>query len=60
MKTLNVPDMACVNCKNRIEKALSASNIAHKIDLENKTVLIDEARLTEAIQTLQDLGFDIE
>ncbi len=60
MKTLNVPDMHCSNCKNRIEKALSASNIAHQIDLENKTVSVDETRLNEAIETLEDLGFDID
>lgn len=58
MTLLNVPDMHCAHCAERIEKALAAAHIAASVSLENKTVSIeDDARLTEALGALDDLGF---
>lgn len=43
MKTYKVPDMHCINCVNRIKKALDAENITADVDLGAKTVSVNEA-----------------
>ncbi len=61
MKTkLNVPDMHCNKCVERITEALSSENLSFQISLENRTVEIEGAdkEVSTAISALDDLGFD--
>ena len=58
MKTLKVSDMHCEMCVIRIDKALTAAGIAHTVSLPDKTVSVDEKKLAEAKEILDDLGFD--
>ncbi len=60
MKTLKVPDMHCINCVNRIKKALDAENITADIDLGAKTVTVKESDVAKTAELLDDLGFDAE
>ena len=60
MKTYKVPDMHCINCVNRIKKALDAENITADVDLGAKTVSVKEADPQKTIEILDDLGFDAE
>lgn len=62
MTTLNVPDMHCEKCVERITKALKAADLKFEVSLENKTVTIDgcEHCVKTAIEELDDLGFDAE
>ena len=60
MKTYKVPDMHCINCVNRIKKALDAENIAADVDLGSKTVSVKEADAKKTLEILDDLGFDAE
>lgn len=59
MTTLNVKEMSCNHCVERIGKALGAVGIKHSIDLETKTVTIDgdESCVKTAIEELDDIGF---
>lgn len=62
MFNISVPDMHCIKCVERINKALSESEIKFSVDLETKTVLVDgcEHCLKTAISELEDLGFTPE
>ena len=60
MKTLKITDMHCEKCVERISKALSAQDIEFTINLENKTVAVDDNKVTTAIETLDDIGFSAE
>lgn len=58
MKTYRCEEMMCNGCVSRIEKGLAQAGIAHKVDLETKTVTIeDEAFCNKAVEILDDLGF---
>lgn len=59
MTTLNVKEMSCRHCVERIGKALDAAGIKHSIDLETKTVTVDgcENCVKTAIAELDDIGF---
>jgi len=59
MTTLNVKEMSCNHCVERIGKTLEAAGIKHSIDLETKTVTIDggENCVKTAIEELDDIGF---
>ncbi len=59
MTTLNVKEMSCNHCVERIKKALEAAGIKHSIDLETKTVTIDgcENCVKKAIEEMDDIGF---
>ena len=59
MTTLNVKEMSCNHCVERIGKALSQAGIKHSIDLDAKTVTIDgcENCVRTAISELDDIGF---
>ncbi|HPE94516.1 MAG TPA: heavy metal-associated domain-containing protein [Bacillota bacterium] len=57
---LNIPDMHCEMCVKRIDTALTEKGIAHAIDLGSKTVEVEAAKLTQAKQVLDDLGFTAE
>ncbi|MSS63142.1 heavy-metal-associated domain-containing protein [Velocimicrobium porci] len=60
MTTLNVPDMHCEKCVERITKALTAADLKFDVSLESKTVTIDgcEHCVKTAIEELDDLGFE--
>lgn len=54
-----VPDMHCLKCVERINKALKETGIKYEINLNTQTVTIDgcEHCLNTAITELEDLGF---
>jgi len=60
MTTLNVPEMHCEKCVERITNALNAAGLSFRVSLESKTVTIDgnEDCVKKAIEELDDLGFD--
>ena len=60
MTILNVPDMHCEKCVERITKALTAADLKFEVSLEKKTVTIDgcEHCVKTAIEELDDLGFE--
>jgi copper chaperone CopZ len=62
MTTLNVPDMHCEKCVERITNALRAAKLNFQVSLEEKTVTIDgtEDCVKTAVEALDDLGFDSE
>ncbi len=57
MKILNVPDMHCEKCVERISRSLNAAGIAFAISLADKTVSVEEGKLSAAMEALDDLGF---
>ena len=58
VKTIKVSDMMCSHCKDRIEKGLAAAALSAVVDLETKTVKVEEKDLEKALGVLDDLGFD--
>ena len=58
MMKLNVKEMSCNHCVGRIDKVLSEAGIAHSIDLDSKTVTIeDDSKVEIAIEEMDDIGF---
>lgn len=58
MKTYHCEEMMCNGCVGRIEKGLDQAGISHKVDLESKTVTINEdGSCQKAVEILDDLGF---
>lgn len=59
MKKFKCEEMMCNNCVSRIDKALAAAEIDHKVDLDSKTVAIEGCENCEkkAVEILDDLGF---
>ena len=59
MKTINVPDMHCNKCVERITKALNQESLKFEVSLEQKTVSIDgcDHCVATAMETLEDIGF---
>lgn len=62
MTVLNVPDMHCGKCVERITNALTAAKLDFKVSLEDKTVTINgcDNCVSTAIEKLDDLGFSPE
>lgn len=62
MIKLNVPDMHCGKCVERIQNALKAENIACTVSLEEKAVYIDgcENCAKTATTVLDDIGFPVQ
>lgn len=60
MKVLKVPDMHCSKCVTRITNALQAEGISFEVDLANKTVSVEEAKVPQAKDALDDIGFAAE
>lgn len=60
MKCLSVPDMKCEMCTKRISAALSDNGIKFSISLSEKTVSVDEEKVSEALEILDNLGFTAE
>lgn len=59
MTILNVPGMSCKHCVQRISDALKAAGIKFAVDLENKTVSVEEGKENEAVSELEDLGYEV-
>lgn len=59
MITLNIQEMRCNHCVERIGKLLSDMGIKHTISLEEKQVSVEvqEDKLPEVIEELDDIGF---
>lgn len=59
MKKFKCEEMMCEMCVSRIDKALTAAEIGHEVDLASKTVTIDGCEHCEksAVEILDDLGF---
>jgi len=62
MTTLQVPEMHCEKCVERIGKALDGAGLTYEISRKKKTVTIDgcEHCVATAKELLDDLGFDAE
>ena len=60
MTTINVEGMHCEKCVERITKAMEEAELDFKVNLENKTVVIDgcETCVKNALEILDDLGFE--
>ena len=58
MKTYRCDEMMCNGCVSIINKGLDHEGIGHKVDLETKTVVIEEEKdYGKAVEILDDLGF---
>ena len=59
MTLLDVPEMHCNKCVERITNALTEDKLTFEVSLDNKTVSINgcENCVSTAIKTLDDLGF---
>ncbi len=59
MKVINVPEMHCQRCVERISEALTNAGIAFEISLSEKTVKINDSQecISKTIALLDDLGF---
>ena len=59
MIILDVPEMHCNKCVERITKTLEEDKLTFSVSLEDKTVSIDGCQncAATAISTLDDLGF---
>lgn len=62
MTTFRCEDMMCEHCVSRIDTALTDAKIEHRVDLSNKTVMVDgcEECAAKAAGILDDLGFTPE
>ncbi|HAB62447.1 MAG TPA: metal-binding protein [Lachnospiraceae bacterium] len=61
MTTLKVKEMSCNHCVGRIGKVLTDAGIAHTIQLEDKTVTIEDSNnVAKAIEEMDDIGFTAE
>ena len=62
MTILNVPDMHCSKCVERITNALNAAGLKFTVSLPDKTVTIDgcDNCVKTAVSELEDLGFTPE
>ncbi|MFI3324840.1 MAG: heavy-metal-associated domain-containing protein [Clostridia bacterium] len=58
MRILKVEDMHCPVCVKRISNALTQADIKFEVDLESKTVSVEEGKVEQAIEELDDLGFE--
>lgn len=58
MTILKVDEMHCSMCVKRISEAMTAAGIEFEVSLENKTVSVDSEKIAQAIEELDDLGFD--
>lgn len=55
---IKVPDMSCMHCVNRIDKALSDMGLTDfEINLEDKTVTLDSNKIAEILDVLDDAGY---
>ena len=60
MTVLNVPDMHCNKCVERITNALNGCGLKFDVSLEGKPVSVDgsDADVAKAREALDEIGFD--
>lgn len=58
MTILKVEEMHCPVCVSRISAALTEAGIQFEVDLDTKTVSVEDGKVDLAIDELDDLGFD--
>lgn len=58
MTVLKVEEMHCGVCVSRISNALAEAGISFEVNLEAKTVSVEDSKVDLAIDELDDLGFD--
>lgn len=58
---LDVPDISCMHCVNRIDTALSEMGLSDfEIDLEAKTVTVEVEHISAVLEKLDDAGYPAE
>ncbi len=57
MANIFVEDMHCEKCVERITNALGAAGISAEVNLETKTVTVDDSVAAKAAEELDDIGF---
>ncbi|HOO27223.1 MAG TPA: heavy metal-associated domain-containing protein [Lachnospiraceae bacterium] len=59
MTTIQVPDMHCEKCVERITKLLTEDGLAFTVSLTDKSVTVDgcDHCVKTAVEDLEDLGF---
>jgi copper chaperone len=56
--TVNIPNMSCQHCVNRIKKALKELKIKNfKISLETHHVTFETKRPEDVVEKLDDMGY---
>lgn len=61
MTVLNVKDMMCQHCVSSIEGALKEAGIAGKVNLDTKTVEIEnDSAVDQAMSVIDEIGFTPE
>lgn len=58
MTILKVEEMHCGMCVSRISAALTEAGIGFEVDLDTKTVSVEDEKVALAIEELDDLGFE--
>ncbi len=58
--TIKVNDMHCPKCVERISKAIDIAGFKAEVDLETKTVTVEDCYYARTVEILDDLGFDPE
>lgn len=59
MAEIKVPGMHCPMCVKRISEALENAGISAKVDLETKTVSVDDKDVLKAKEEIEDIGFEV-
>lgn len=58
MIVLDIKEMSCNHCVDRIHTVLEEAGIKHEIKLSDKTVTVfEESQVEQAIEELDDIGF---
>ncbi len=59
MVEIKVEGMHCPMCVKRISEALKEAGIEAEVNLENKTVSVEESNVEKAKEEIEDLGFEV-
>ena len=57
---ISVRDMKCPHCRQRIEDGLKKCGITATVELETKTVTLNESDKLKALACIRELGFEAE
>lgn len=55
-----VPDMSCGHCVERIRRALKEVGIDAEIDLQNRTVILDEKDEEKGRRRLEEIDYPVK
>ncbi len=59
MAEIKVEGMHCPVCVKRISEALENAGITAEVNLETKTVSVNDADVIKAKEEIEDLGFEV-